>query len=322
MPTTINLNNMDVLMSANLGVAAVVVVYYPDLLLLRRLLISIRNQVERIIVVDNTPTPDEHADCVFPVWFSEQGFDVTYQPLYANYGIAKAQNCGITAAIQAGCGHVILFDQDSFVSEGMVRHLMQAEMGLLAKQIKVGSVGPVFIDEKTGEFSKALRHDLLRLKKIEISTVETLPVSVDYMISSGSLIRIAALLEIGGMKEELFIDWVDVEWCLRARSLGYAHFMIPAARMYHSIGDKYVAFAKRKINLHNDVRNYYIVRNACHLIFDKRMDKRWRLLTLFKIPQYVIFYSLTSVSKQRFKAFVLLLRACVHGCMGRLGKAF
>ncbi len=308
-------------MSANIGVAAVVVVYYPDLLLLRRLLMSIRNQVEKIVVIDNTPMSDNHADCVFPAWFTEQGFDVTYQPLHANYGIAKAQNCGIAAAIQAGCDHVILFDQDSFVSEGMVRHLMQAEMGLLAKQIKVGSVGPVFIDEKTGEFSKALCHDLLRLKKIDISTVETLPVSVDYMIASGLLIRIAALLEIGGMREDLFIDWVDVEWCLRAKNLNYAHFMIPAARMYHSIGDKYVTFAKRKINLHTDVRNYYIVRNACYLLFDKRMDKRWRLLTLFKIPQYVIFYSLTSISKRRFKAFILLLRACAHGFLGRLGKA-
>lgn len=318
----------------NAGVAAIVVLYYPDLVLLHRLLSSIGNQVEKIIVVDNTPTSDnsdnsdhsdhsdDHADDVFPAWFAEQGFDIAYLPLYANYGIAKAQNCGITAAIQAGCDHVILFDQDSFPSEGMVRHLMQAEMALLENKIKVGALGPVFVDEKTGDTSKGVRNRLLHLKRINISQNDNLPVPVDYMIASGSLIRIAALLEIGGMKEELFIDWVDIEWCLRANNLKYAHFMIPAAKMHHSIGDEYVLIAGKKINLHTDIRNYYIVRNACYLVSDKKMKKRWRLLILFKIFFYVIFYSMTSISKQRFKTLMLLLRACVHGCSGRLGKAF
>jgi rhamnosyltransferase len=287
---------------------AIIVLYFPDVILLNRLLMSIGDQVEKIFVIDNTP--GDHPACITSEWFLKAGFEVEYIALHDNYGIAKAQNCGIAAAIKWGCDH------------GMVEHLMHAEATLLASNVKVGSVGPIFIDEKTEQYSLAMRYGVFTIKRIVILPTETLPVQSDHLIASGALIRISALLEIGYMREELFIDFVDIEWCLRAKNFNYAHFMIPDAIMKHSIGDEYVSIAGKKIILHSDIRNYYTVRNACHLIFDKKMDRRWRLHMLFKIPKYVIFYSITSTSKQRLKMFVSLIRACLHGCMGRLGKAF
>jgi rhamnosyltransferase len=124
------------------------------------------------------------------------------------------------------------------------------------------------------------------------------------------------------MREELFIDWVDIEWGLRAENFGCKHFMIPQAVMYHSIGDEFISTGTREINLHNDVRNYYIVRNACYLLRDPSLNWRWRVNILGKIPMYLLFYSFFSTGKSRTKSFALLLRACSDGFHSRLGKAF
>ena len=68
------------------------------------------------------------------------------------------------------------------------------------------------------------------------------------------------------MREDLFIDWVDIEWCLRAESQGLESYIVPSAIMMHSIGDDTVRVLGRDINLHSDLRNYYMVRNATYLL--------------------------------------------------------
>ena len=144
------------------------------------------------------------------------------------------------------------------------------------------------------------------------------PVRVDYIIASGSLIRTQVLNEVGLKREDLFIDWVDVEWCLRAGRLGYLHYMVPTLMMDHDIGDRVIEVLGRVINLHNDVRNYYIVRNACYLLTDRQIYRRWRVNVLFKIPIWVILFSVTS--KSRVRAFFMLIRACFDGFTAKLGR--
>lgn len=298
-------------------VGAIVVLYFPNLSLLERLLSGMQNEVDQIFVIDNTPT--NAVSWLSYEWFIEKQFSVSYQSLGDNYGIAKAQNIGIGLAISNHCSHVIFFDQDSAMPPNMIKELLASEQ-LLNKSVQVGSVGPLFLDEKTGEYAKAIRHGQLFINKVDISPLDTNPVRADYLISSGSLIRTQILQAIGLMREDLFIDWVDIEWGLRANSLGYSHFIIPRAIMRHSIGDDFVNVGNRKINLHSDTRNYYIVRNACHLILNSKINRNWRINIAFKIPLYVIFYTLTSTSK--IQSLKQLLRACLDGFSGKLGKAF
>lgn len=302
-----------------MNIGAIIVTYFPDEILLARLLQSITNEVKKIYIIDNTPNRDKV--WLTSDWFSKFGLDVDCHLLGENCGIAKAQNIGINFSVKDGCDHVIFFDQDSAPSKKMISKLASAELKLLANGVKVGSVGPLFLDEKTKEYSKAVRHHWLMVKKIKISP-DDLPVVADYLISSGSLIRVSTLQEIGVMREELFIDWVDIEWGLRAGSFGYKHFIVPKEVMLHSIGDEFVSFGKKKMNLHSDLRNFYIVRNACYLLRDKSVNLQWRAHIFFKIPMYVIFYSLTTPSKKRGEAFLLLMRACSDGFFGKLGKAF
>jgi rhamnosyltransferase len=299
-------------------IAAIVILYLPDEALLDRLLNSLHGTVSELFIIDNTP--NDKVTWVSIDWFVLKNHDVVYHPLGDNYGIAKAQNVGIELAINHNCDHVILFDQDSAASPEMIEKLLLEEQSLLANGINVGSVGPAFIDEKTREYAKVIRHGNVFVNRISVTNNDIKPIQADYLIASGSLIRAAVLQEVGLMCEGLFIDWVDIEWALRAGNLGYLHFVIPKAVMLHSIGDKYVNVGGRTINLHNDIRNYYIVRNACNLILNPIMGRRFRTNVLLKIPAYVLFYTLAS--RSRFASLKLLLRACVDGFSGRLGKAF
>ncbi len=51
------------------------------------------------------------------------------------------------------------------------------------------------------------------------------------------LIGRAAYEAIGGMRDELFIDGIDHEWCFRAKSLGYRTFVARDVTMSHDMGE-------------------------------------------------------------------------------------
>lgn len=294
-------------------VAAVIVLYNPDFPLLDRLLRSITGQVDKVFVIDNTP-----GSCAtFGSRLNEYQSNISYIPLGDNKGIAAAQNIGIRASLSEGYSHVLLLDQDSSPPLDMVNELLAGERTLLESGKKVAAVGPIFIDEKNGETSRAIRHGWFHVNKIQIDLDTAIPVEADYLISSGSLIRTSVLLELGTMLEELFIDWVDIEWGLRARHAGSKSYIIPSAVMRHSIGDTCVHVIGKNINLHNDIRNYYIVRNSTYLLRVKSMGWKWRSITILKLPQYVCFYSWHS--RTRWDSFCLLCRALSDGIRGNVG---
>jgi GT2 family glycosyltransferase len=227
-------------------IAAVVVLYHPDLSLLERLLESVLGQVDTIVVVDNTPASAP----AFALFFEKYRDQVSYIALGENKGIATAQNVGI--------------------------------------------------------------------KKSLIDPSSDQPVKTDYLIASGSLIRASVFEQIGLMLEPLFIDWVDCEWGLRSQSRGLDTYIVPNVIMKHSIGDATVRILGRHINLHNDTRNYYIVRNATYLLRTKSMGWRWRLTTVINIPKHIVVHSL--VSSHKAKVLKLLMNALLQGMSGNIGR--
>lgn len=294
--------------------AAVIVLYMPNLPLLDRLLQSVAGQVDRVFIVDNTPG----STAEFSSHFDECQGRIAYIPLGENKGIATAHNIGIRESLNAGYSHVLLLDQDSALPADMVEQLLAAERRLLAAGKKVAAVGPLFVDEKTGAVSPTIRHRWLKIEREAIEENSSDPVETDYLIASGSLIRASVLREIGGMLDDLFIDWVDIEWGLRARARGYISYLAPAALLRHSVGDAAVQHFGRSVTLHSDVRNCYIVRNATYLLRVKTMGWQCRTLTILRIPHYVFLYSRYSDHKMR--SFKLLLHAFWDGVRGKLGR--
>jgi rhamnosyltransferase len=299
-------------------IAAIVVTYYPDAETTSKLLAAISAQVDLIYIVDNTPQGS--IGWMAPAAHNMDAPRPVHLALGDNYGIAKAHNVGIQAAIDNQCTHVILFDQDSTPPIDMVNILLDNEEYILRSGENLASVGPAYRDAKTNEIAPAIRVAGLIVRKFKLNTGDHRPVPTDHLISSGSLIRTCVLKNIGFMREELFIDWVDIEWGIRAKSLGYGHYICPSTIMSHSIGDKFVEFMGKRINQHSDMRKYYIVRNAVCLALDSHLPMPWRIRILLKTPLYIVFHSFQA-KKGNIKTIVkLMILAISDGINGRLGR--
>jgi rhamnosyltransferase len=295
-------------------IAAIIVLYKPDRAAFHRLVLSLDGQVDHVIVVDNTPQSEvTPLGQLLPAdWTASHH----YTSLGKNIGIASAQNIGIRKALDAGASHIILFDQDSVPGPKMVQALLSAESELVAQGLRVAAVGPVFVDMKTGALSPVVRYSFLGLRTIVPDRLE--PIEAHFLIASGCLIRVSVLASVGLMREDLFIDWVDNEWGLRARAAGMLCFVVPQARMEHSVGDGTVRILGKQIHLHTEARNYYLIRNAIFLMRSRTMGLRWKVSFLPRIPVYLFLYPL--LAENKLSNFGTLFRALRDGLFGRLGN--
>lgn len=295
-------------------IAAVIVLYHPDNYKVTKLIESIVDDVNKVILIDNSYTPSELNSLFFKNNFPE----AIYLKLSENMGIATAQNKGIDLAKKSGCDHIIFFDQDSKPGSGMIQALFNEESFLLASGQNPGAIGPHYIDEKTNTVSKPIQFFagawIHKEWNIKIST----SIQTDFIISSGSLIRLSVLDDVGYMRDDLFIDGVDVEWTLRAGLKGYQHFIVKSALMTHNIGDGFRSIGHLKLPFHSKIRNYYKIRNLCFLMTKKPIHWRFFVSMCSRIPLYILFFIF--FSKSKIDAIKLYLRACFSGFCGKLGK--
>lgn len=242
------------------NVFSVIVSYNPELDNLLKLIEALKVQGVSPVVVDNGTLDKDVADML--------SISCHVILMDDNVGIAKAQNVGIDFCRSKGCEYVIFFDQDSDISASFVDALLSDyTKASQTSDGKVASIGPVFTDSRYGFYYKVIKLDKLGFRKKVDPQYESEPFEVSLIISSGSLIPIAILEDVGYMDEKLFIDYVDTEWCLRAIAKGYKIYVATSAQMSHAIGDKMVSALGFNIPVHSPFRRYYRVRNA--LIFSR-----------------------------------------------------
>lgn len=294
------------------SVIAVIVSYQPDFVQLASLLKAISPQTASVVVVDNSATTDVGD------WLAEAGFaTVHYLPLGENFGVAAAQNKGIAWAREQGADYVVLFDQDSEPETDMVARLLAAASEMGAQGYAVAAVGPRYLDTRQNNPPPFIRVSGLHLERCACAAPDSI-VPVDYLISSGCLIPMATLDAVGGMVEELFIDYVDIEWGLRAKYRGFQSYGVCAAQMRHSLGDNPITFRGRKIPLHSPLRHYYHFRNAVWLYRQAWIPANWKWVDGWRLLLKYGFYTL--FAKPRFKQFAKMTLGIWHGLTGRLGR--
>ena len=85
----------------------------------------------------------------------------------------------------------------------------------LLENKNIALFAPMYFDLNTGEENKHINFKYLNLTGQKL--INQKYIIPDYVITSGSIITIAAYKEIGPFNNEMFIDFIDIEWCLRAR---------------------------------------------------------------------------------------------------------
>ena len=299
-------------------VDAVVVAYRPKADELSALLTALSPQVAHIHVVDNTPAVDAGTEQLLGAL---RFGNASLLRLGENLGIAKALNVGIAAAKAAGATHVLLSDQDSEPAHDMVDRLLAACASLSAQGERVGAIGPVFTDRHTGTtfpFQAAIPGKFFYghvHPGPERPAVETMS-----LITSGTLVPMRVLQAVGGMREDLFIDKVDIEWCHRARAAGWKLFGAGDARMFQRMGDAdlHVWFLGwRRESAYPPLRLYYQSRNYVALAKQPGIQWRWKVRSGWYTLGVV--YSQVVFGRQRLQALRMAVRGFVDGARGRMG---
>lgn len=295
------------------SVVAIVVTFNPDTEVLNTLLKAIESQVSSVIIVDNG-SPGNIVETIRRAiskngLLIEKGF---------NSGIAEAINTGITEAQKLSASHIILFDQDSIPAPDMVDKLLAAMKIKNGEKVKVAAVGPRYTDERQDDPRPPfIRVRGLKLERWTCATKDTV-VPVDYLISSGCLVSMSALNEIGGMRDDLFIDYVDIEWGLRARHHGFQSYGVCSACMQHSLGDQPIKFVGKNIPLHIPIRHYYHFRNAVLLYKESWVPLNWKLVDGWRLCLKYGFYLL--FAKPHLTHWRMMTLGVWHGFLGKGGE--
>jgi rhamnosyltransferase len=292
-------------------IISVVVTYFPDWVRLYERLERLATQVEDIVLIDNGPSDvGDQAMALEP-------YKCHRISLGDNYGIARAQNAGMDWAIAQGATHVMLLDQDSDPAPDMVDRLLEAVAEIARHGEKPAVIAPRFQDERMEKLAPFFVVDGLRVASRWCAEGEKY-VPIDAAIASGSLLAAETLKAVGGMREELFVDFVDMEWCMRARSLGYQSYGVCDAVLHHSLGESPRSLLGRKVAHHSPLRSYYFVRNAVWLMRQGCVPLAWKLAVGRQLTLRYLFYGFTVAPRLAYVRMMTL--GVLHGLRGRLGR--
>ena len=272
------------------------VLYNPNQGLLLRALNALSEQVDIIYLIDNS-TADNR-----PILPSIE--NLVYIPLYKNRGIAEAQNIGIAHLLSLHYDYILLADQDSIATHNLVNELKRRHR-ILSRTYDVAAVGPMPINRHTGipyvgsNDERVLRH--LQLEGYDFLETHSI-------IASFSLISAAAIQRTGPMKESLFIDFVDQEWCWRARQNGLKVFLAPDLNFQHEQG-RHLSIFGLALKISTPARLYFQIRNLLWLADQSYTPRSWRRKCIRKMCYKIIGYPLLIAPRNAYiKSIVKGLR--------------
>lgn len=263
-------------------ICAVVITYNPNIELLTNEYNSVISQVDSIYYVDNNSSNKD----VLKEWSGQK--DSTYFIwLNTNEGIGKAQNCGIRKAIIDGASHVLILDQDTVLSADFVNCLLNTEKKAICEGHNVGITAPVFLSVEDNYAYPIPTICNNKVVRIPISNINKY-IEVSHVIASGQLIRAEVFGKVGLMREDLFIGYVDFEYCFRARKKGFSIIVSNEAIMHHTIGDRQILLCKRKIGLYSPFRRYFDCRNTLLIQKDKSFPPTLAKYYLKLLPMKIL----------------------------------
>ncbi|CEJ96029.1 dTDP-rhamnosyl transferase RfbF (EC 2.-.-.-) [Caballeronia glathei] len=277
-------------------VSAIVVTFNPNAATLDSIFTALRPQVERIVIVDNGSV----ASTVTELATLAARHACVLETLAVNLGIAAAQNHGVAVAVRDADAtpsndHFLLFlDHDSIPGPDMVERLLAVDAGVRRQGTRLGAVGPLILDKRTGTRGRFVRARRFWIGRDACENGCT-AMPVDFLISSGTMTRLDVFRDVGGMNEGLFIDHVDTDWCLRAAALGYRLYGACDAHLTHSLGDDIVPVwlgRWREVFVHSPVRDYYVCRNTVLILRQLRMPFTWRLFLTVRLLGSIVFFGL------------------------------
>ena len=249
----------------------VIIVYKPNYILLEKCILSLIDQLETIYIISNS-----NLDEIFLNKFNKKKIQIIQNT--NNVGIAAAQNIGIKKIINLKYKFLLMSDQDSVYPQNYIKE-MYNEYVNLRENYKIAAICPLFFNTRNNKIYPMIkRKSFFRIKFKNSDKINY----VSETISSGMIIDIKAIKDIGMMNELLFIDWVDFEWCWRALKKHYKIFVNTNMIINHDLGLVNNNYFASKYPKYQFYRYYYIFRNGIYLaLYNKEISIPWRINIFF-----------------------------------------
>lgn len=190
---------------------------------------------------------------------------VLYFQNQKNVGVGGAHYFACEMAVKEGFDFILFLDQDSCLAIHFIEAMLLRFFELKKTYSRLAAIGPAWIDT--------------RYPTKKPTTYLNLPTKM--LISSGMLINVPFLADIGYPKKEYFIDHVDTEWCLRAINKKYQLIKLNDIQMIHELGE-IKKFGRFFLRYQKPNRYYYCIRNSFFMFDEKWIPLSSRLYILFR----------------------------------------
>jgi len=247
--------------SKNLALACVVILYYPD----ENVASNIKSYidfVDHLYIYDNTENPSQKFIRQF------KNDKTTYISNNSNNGIAAALNYVCNTAIRSNYKIMLTMDQDSFFDNGDLQNFLK--VAAIINWNEVGILTPTHVFKVGIAGNK------------NVSTLK----SVNSCMTSGNIVNLKAFEDNNGFNEDFFIDHVDHEYCYRLINNGYKILESSGISLQHNLG---VLKKKKILGLwevtfvsHSPIRSYYYIRNGLFVYKNFDIEKKIILKLIVK----------------------------------------
>jgi GT2 family glycosyltransferase len=272
-----------------------------------------------VLVVDNGSTDDSVAQ------ISGRFPETELLRTGANLGYAEGNNVGVRHALRQKPDYVCVLNNDTILDPDCLRALVteaesSPDIGIVGPKMyffeptdMVFAAGSV-IDWKNGR----LLHRGVWQRESEVSPLYTLgPEDVDFVVGCCVLVRRRLVEQIGLLDPRYYLNFEDVDLCVRARQAGYRVRYTPEAILWHKVS--------ASLGRGSPGNTYYMTRNSL-LFFWTHLDgwRRWRAIARIVIRQVGHIAAWTVKSEYRVTARakrnsnMLALRDALLGRFGRM----
>lgn len=287
--------------------ACIIVTYNPDVVILGRLISQLLKSSTSIYIVDNRFS-DKASNDVRALAMANQEH-ITLIVFEENYGIAKALNTGIEAALNNQHDLVMLFDQDSVPQDGLIEEMQVVANRLAASDEPIAAIGPRLYDPRSQQFFKFALLKWGVWKKIGCANGSKKLIACEFINSSGSLIFLNHWHKIGPFREDFFIDHVETEWYMRVRALGLKCYgYCSQSYLEHQMGNdvcRYWLGKWRWMPRRPPQRHYTIIRNALWMWRLDQTPFAWIINSMAKLVFTFVYFSIFDMDRKNQFRYIL-----------------
>jgi GT2 family glycosyltransferase len=189
--------------------------------------------VPRVIVVDNASAPAEQA-ALGAAYAQTSEVELIWLP--ENRHFAGAVNAGAARGLVLGARYLLFLNNDTVLAPDCVRLLVDAA----EHAPDAGLIGPALLDlrqpervlslgERYSLWSICVPRTLLKVRRAG----DGRPYQVGGIMGSVIMVTAACFRRVGSYREDLRVYYEEVDYCLRARALGYRPIIAPRAIARH-----------------------------------------------------------------------------------------